>query len=92
MSASPSARKNCEIAPPPTGLENEFAAEVLSSTFLGELTVRRKNERQNFAIQDDPKRRAGQASLHSAAGGKTEAVRKMNFTISSAISHQSGEI
>jgi len=23
----------------PTGLENEFAAEVLSSTFLGELTI-----------------------------------------------------
>ena len=28
-----------QIAAAPTGLENEFAAEVLSSTFLGELTV-----------------------------------------------------
>ena len=28
-----------QIAAAPTGLENEFAAEVLASTFLGELTV-----------------------------------------------------
>jgi iron(III) transport system ATP-binding protein len=28
-----------QMNPTPTGLENEFAAEVLSSTFLGELTV-----------------------------------------------------
>src|SRR6185503_15673001 len=28
-----------QMATAPTGLENEFAAEVLSSTFLGELTV-----------------------------------------------------
>jgi len=28
-----------QMAGTPTGLENEFAAEVLASTFLGELTV-----------------------------------------------------
>ena len=42
-----------------TGSENEFAAEMVSSTFLGELIgVRRAGERQNIAFQDDPKRRA----------------------------------
>ena len=58
-----------QMAAAPTGLENEFAAEVLASTFLGELTVCDvQGEWQSFTLQDHPKHRAGTASLHPAAG------------------------